>query len=34
MKALLRRIKKNPQEINSAGKEAGTQMNDLEHKEK
>ena len=33
MKALLREIKKNPQETNSEGKEAGIQINDLEHKE-
>ena len=29
MKALLRKIKKNPQETNSEGKEAGIQINDL-----
>ena len=33
MKALLREIKKNPQETNSEGEEAGTQINNLEHKE-
>ena len=33
MKATLREIKKNPQDINSEGKEAGIQINDLEHKE-
>ena len=33
MKALRREIKKNPQETNSEGKEAGIQINDLEHKE-
>ena len=33
MKALLREIKKNPQETNSEGKEARIQINDLEHKE-
>ena len=33
MKAILREIKKNPQEANSEGKEARIQINDLEHKE-
>ena len=33
MKALLREIKKNPQETNREAKEAGIQINDLEHKE-
>ena len=33
MKALVREIKENPQETNSEGKEAGVQINDLEHKE-
>ena len=33
MKALLREIKKNPQETNREGKETGIQINDLEHKE-
>ena len=33
MKALLRGIKKNPQETNSEGKEAGIQVNELEYKE-
>ena len=33
MKALLRKIKKNPQETNSEGKEAGVQSNKLEHME-
>ena len=33
MKALLREIKRNPQETNSEGKEAGFQINNLEHKE-
>ena len=33
MKALVREIKKNPQETNSEGKEARIQINDLEHKE-
>ena len=32
MKALLREIKKNPQETNSEGKKARIQINDLEHK--
>ena len=32
MKALLREIKRNPQETNSEGKEAGIQINDLEQK--
>ena len=34
MKAILREIKNNPQETNSEGKEAGIQINNLEHKEK
>ena len=33
MKATLSEIKKNLQEINSEGKEARVQINDLEHKE-
>ena len=33
MKALLREIKKNPQETNSEGKKAGVKIKDLEHKE-
>ena len=33
MKAKLNEIKKNPQGTNSEGKEAGIQINDLEHKE-
>ena len=33
MKALLREIKKNPQETKSEGRENGIQINDLEHKE-
>ena len=33
MKAILREIKKNPQETNSEGKKARIQINDLEHKE-
>ena len=33
MKALLKETKKNPQEINSEGKEAVIEINDLEHKE-
>ena len=33
MKAILREIKKNPQEANSEGKEARIQINDLEQKE-
>ena len=33
MKALLRKINKNPQETNREAKEAGIQINDLEHKE-
>ena len=33
MKALVREIKKNPQETNSEGKEAGVQINNSEHKE-
>ena len=34
MKAILKEIKKNPQETNSEGKEASLiQINDLEHKE-
>ena len=33
MRALLREIKKIPQETNSEGKEAWIQINDLEHKE-
>ena len=33
MKATLSEIKKNPQEINSEGKESGIQTNNLEHKE-
>ena len=33
MKAILREIKKNPQETNSEEKEAGIQINDLENKE-
>ena len=33
MKAILREIKNNPQETNSEGKEAGIQINNLEHKE-
>ena len=32
MKAKLNEIKKNPQGTNSEGKEAGIQMNNLEHK--
>ena len=34
MKALLKETKKNPQEINSEGKEAVIEINDLEHKER
>ena len=34
MKPTLSEIKKNPQGTNSEGKEAGVQINDLEHKEK
>ena len=33
MKALLKEIKKNPQETNSEKKKARIQINDLEHKE-
>ena len=33
IKATLNEIKKNPQGTNSEGKEAGIQINDLEHKE-
>ena len=33
MKVTLSKIKKNPQAINSKGKEARIQINDLEHKE-
>ena len=33
MKATLSEIKKNPQETNNEQKEAGIQINDLEHKE-
>ena len=33
MKAILREIKKSPQETNSEGKDAGIQINNLEHKE-
>ena len=33
MKALLREIKRNPQETNSEGKDTRTQINDLEEKE-
>ena len=33
MKATLSEIKKNPQGTNSEGKEAGVQIDDLEHKE-
>ena len=33
MKATLREVKKNPQETNCEGKEAGIQINDLEQKE-
>ena len=33
MKALLREIKKNPQETNTEGKEEWIQTNDLVHKE-
>ena len=33
MKVTLSEIKNNPQETNREGKEAGTQTNDLEHKE-
>ena len=33
MKATLSEIKKNPQGTNSEGKEAGVQINDLEHEE-
>ena len=32
MKATIREIKKNPQGTNSEGKEAGVQINNLEHK--
>ena len=32
-KVTLNKIKKNPQETNSKGKESGIQINDLEHKE-
>ena len=32
MKATLSEIKKNPQGTNSEGKEAGVQINNLEHK--
>ena len=33
MKSTLSEIKKNPQGTNGEGKEAGVQINDLEHKE-
>ena len=33
MKVTLSEIENNPQETNREGKEAGTQTNDLEHKE-